>query len=234
MKVQDARNSKLTVPHLFFFESVVMETKSIPLQKTFALHEAKPDLDAQIRKVGDLYEGQFLDQMVKEMRGTVEHSELTKPGFAEEIFQGNLDQEYVKSWVGRGGIGLSDLIYKQMKEQLMGRNFQKPAGPIPLENKNNFKMQSLPNEGKKKDFKIETSQNDAMPITAPWDGKIQNVLRAPDGKQAVWLEHADGTKTSYLFSGRVNSTEIGKLITKGEPIGVLSPHQSLYFSVQQA
>ncbi len=213
-----------------------METKSIPLQKSFNLKESKPDMDAQMRKVGDMYEGHFLNQMVKEMRGTVEHSELTKPGFAEEIFQGNLDDEYVQSWVGRGGIGLSDLIYKQLKEKMAGYNTEKPAGPIPLENKENFKMHSLPQpaDSKKKDFKIETTFNEMTPITAPWDGKIQNVVRTPDGQQAVWLEHNDGSKTSYLFSGRVNSTEIGKTIAKGEAFAALAPHQSLYFAVQKA
>jgi hypothetical protein len=75
----------------------------------------------KIRDVAELYEKQFLRDMVKQMRSTVGYSEISKPSFAEGYFREQLDQEYVEKWGERGGIGLGDMIYKQLVGQYGSR-----------------------------------------------------------------------------------------------------------------
>lgn len=93
--------------------------------------------EAQMRKAAQAYEKYFLDEMVKAMRSTVPKGEgLIKPNFAEELYRENLDQEYVKNWSERGGVGLSDLIYQQLKDQIerqQGGVNPTKSGPLPLE-----------------------------------------------------------------------------------------------------
>lgn len=71
----------------------------------------------KIRGVAELYEKQFLRDMVKQMRSTVSFSDVSKPSFAEGYFSEQLDQEYVEKWGDGGGIGLGDMIYQQLISQ---------------------------------------------------------------------------------------------------------------------
>lgn len=91
-----------------------------------------------MRKAAQAYEKYFLDEMVKAMRSTVPEGQgLIKPSFAENLYKENLDQEYVKKWVESGGVGLSDLIYEQLKDQIGrtqgGAVRPGPSGPLPID-----------------------------------------------------------------------------------------------------
>src|SRR5689334_1125052 len=94
--------------------------------------------DQKLKDVGKLYEKQFLREMMKQMRSTVgEESGFMPTGQAEKIFRGQLDEEYVEKWGDRGGIGLGDMIYKQLIEKYgaqLGIKPQemRPAGPIKI------------------------------------------------------------------------------------------------------
>jgi len=97
--------------------------------------------EQQLQKAAKAYEKYFLDEMVKAMRSTVPKEDgLIKKNFAEQLYRDNLDQEYVKNWTEAGGIGLGDMIYKQIKEQLetyQGGGGLPRKGPIPLESEGN-------------------------------------------------------------------------------------------------
>lgn len=83
--------------------------------------QVKKVQETQMREAAKAYEKYFLDEMVKAMRSTVPEGEgLIKPNFAEKLYRENLDQEYVKNWAESGGVGLSDLIYEQLKAQIEG------------------------------------------------------------------------------------------------------------------
>lgn len=88
--------------------------------------------EKQMREAAGEYEKYFLNEMVKAMRSTVpEQDGLIKQNFAEKIYKENLDQEYVKNWSKAGGIGLADLIYEQLQQQVEGiQNAQGPAKPL--------------------------------------------------------------------------------------------------------
>ena len=74
--------------------------------------------EQKLRDVSQLYEKQFLREMVKAMRGTVTESEFMKANQAEKIFKEQLDQEYVEKWGDHGGIGLAKLIHEQLLDKL--------------------------------------------------------------------------------------------------------------------
>lgn len=178
----------------------------IPL-KQFRPVEAQntqADQERKLREAADMFEGQFLDQMVKAMRSTVDHSELTEPTMAENIYNDQLDQEYVKSWVGRGGIGLSDLIVDQLKTRfgMNGRPAPRPEGPIPLNEKNNFRMHRLDETDKKIEYKIESQKGQS--VSSLWDGIVESSFKTEGGKNVVQLQHDDGLKSRLVFNGPSN------------------------------
>lgn len=84
------------------------------------LEKAVADKDAaELREACVEFEGYFIQMMYKEMRKTV-HSEngpLPKSN-AEQIFQEMLDEEYSKASAKSGGIGLADMMYKQLSRNL--------------------------------------------------------------------------------------------------------------------
>lgn len=124
--------------------------------------------EQKLRDVSDMYEKHFLREMTKAMRSTVHEGGFIQSNQAEKIFREQLDEHYVEKWGERGGIGLSDLIYKQLVDkfgQKMGinsnstdrgnsnSNFLKPQGPLPLGKSDNsnleFRLQPFQHPGKK-------------------------------------------------------------------------------------
>jgi Rod binding domain-containing protein len=68
----------------------------------------------EIEKVSKGMERLFLKHMIEQMRKTVPDSDLIKKSNGEKIYQGMLDDEYAKLWSRHGGIGLSDIVSKQL------------------------------------------------------------------------------------------------------------------------
>lgn len=70
---------------------------------------------AELKKACQDFESVFISMMFKEMRKTVQKTELMgKTSMTEELFTGMLDDEVSKSFADRGGIGLWKMLYKQM------------------------------------------------------------------------------------------------------------------------
>ncbi|MGF7184800.1 flagellar protein FlgJ [Desulfitispora alkaliphila] len=82
-----------------------------------ALEKAAEKQDSkELKAAAQQFESYFLHHMLKQMRSTVPKSDLMPTSFAEEIYQDMLDQEYSTLMAEGKGIGLADLIYKQLKE----------------------------------------------------------------------------------------------------------------------
>ncbi len=86
---------------------------------------APTDIDTQIKKAATMYEQQFLQEMMRAMRKTVEHSEITKPSMAEKIYQDEMYNQYAEKWMESGGNGLADLIYKELKEKILPSQYSR-------------------------------------------------------------------------------------------------------------
>src|ERR1700676_4446548 len=92
-------NSKVAIPF-----SNVDENKKLP---------GKESRDPKFLEAAKSFEGQFIRQMISEMRKTVPKDELIPETMADNIFRDQLDGEYADKWTNNGGIGLADVIYDQ-------------------------------------------------------------------------------------------------------------------------
>ena len=76
------------------------------------------DADVQAKKLREACEGfeaMFLSMMYKQMRATVPESELFgKKSNAIQIFEDMRDTELMNSVAKGGGIGIADMMYKQL------------------------------------------------------------------------------------------------------------------------
>ena len=72
--------------------------------------------DPKLRSACQGMESLFIDYLLKQMRTTVDKSGFISGGQAEEIFTSMLDTELAKEASTRGGIGLADVLYNQLKK----------------------------------------------------------------------------------------------------------------------
>ena len=110
--------------------------------------EAAHDPNKAARKTAEQFESYFLQQMMKEMRATVEKSDLVGSN-AMDTYQDMMDKEVSLQMVKRGGIGVANMLEKQMLKQSAELSTQdalklrpmvqaeslplvKPAEPLPL------------------------------------------------------------------------------------------------------
>ena len=70
----------------------------------------------RLREVSEDFEALMINQMLKEMRKTVNKSDLINGGMAEEIFEDMLYDEYSKEFSKTKTFGLSDIIYNQLEK----------------------------------------------------------------------------------------------------------------------
>jgi Rod binding domain-containing protein len=63
------------------------------------------------------FESIFVKMMLKEMRNSVDKNDsLLSGGWAEDIYQDMLDDEYSKTMAKNAGLGLSEQLYKQLSK----------------------------------------------------------------------------------------------------------------------
>ncbi|WP_374077523.1 rod-binding protein [Bdellovibrio bacteriovorus] len=209
--------------------------------------------DQKLRDVSDMYEKHFLREMMKAMRSTVHEGGFVQSNQAEKIFKEQLDDHYVEKWGERGGIGLSDMIYKQLLDKfgvMMGIKapVAKPQGPLPMDAKSEFRAQPFQHPGKKQSvsYRIDIghagsagapdgAQAEAAreAVKAPWDGVLLGKKSLADNQTMVEIEHDNGLKSQMVFKGGVSNVSTGQKLQAGDTLGFLSPEaKSLYWTVE--
>lgn len=99
-----------------FSNSMMQANKSALDANAKKLQEAKEAKeDAKLRDACKGFEAMFLNIMYKEMRKTVPKNELFGESNADEIMKDMLDTEVVNKMADAGGVGLADMLYKQLK-----------------------------------------------------------------------------------------------------------------------
>jgi flagellar protein FlgJ len=71
--------------------------------------------EADLKSASEQFEALLLNFMIREMRATVPESGLFNRCMAEEMFTGMLDEQVAGKMAASGGIGLSRLIFDQLK-----------------------------------------------------------------------------------------------------------------------
>jgi Rod binding domain-containing protein len=111
-----AQGCALALTPYFFMD--IKSVKPAPLP-------VKNDLDTQLKKAAKMYEQQFLGEMMRAMRKTVDHGGITKPSMAEKIYEDELQGQYVEKWADSGGNGLADVIYRELKEKIIPSQYSR-------------------------------------------------------------------------------------------------------------
>jgi soluble lytic murein transglycosylase-like protein len=108
--------------------------------------------DAQIREVARQFEAMFASYMLKTMNQSIQRSDLVKENMGENVFRDMLMDEYGNKMASGKGMGLSDLIYKSLK---------------------NDPSQAAAYSAKVRDFKSKKYVNDVLKYTAGDFGTVK-------------------------------------------------------------
>jgi peptidoglycan hydrolase FlgJ len=74
--------------------------------------------DAQLRKAAMAFETVYLSEMMTNM-GVAREPETFGGGFGAEAFQSLLNEAYAERIVERGGTGIAELVYRQLREAMV-------------------------------------------------------------------------------------------------------------------
>ncbi len=178
---------------------------------------SKDSRDPRIMAAAKLYEEQFLREMVGAMRKAVPKSELTKESMGEKIFSDQLYDQYVEQWSNVGGVGLSNMIYDQIMERFGSqKKIERPSGPISTENHKTFQIENRNQESGGQNgamlLQVSPQKNaDDTHILMPWKGKVTAMQSLESGERAVFVQHDNGLKSTFLFRGQLaeNKKELG-------------------------
>jgi flagellar protein FlgJ len=78
--------------------------------------------DKALKTACKQFETHFIHQMLKEMRSTVSMGEgLIPQNQGERMFKEMLDEEYAKNATEAGGIGLADMMFKQLSKDVQDK-----------------------------------------------------------------------------------------------------------------
>ena len=77
---------------------------------------ARPERSDPLREAAEGMEAQFLKEMMRNMRKTVQESPEAKANHGLQVFRGMLDDQYAEKAAKNQGVGLSELIVRQVME----------------------------------------------------------------------------------------------------------------------
>lgn len=72
--------------------------------------------DTKLKEACQEFESVFLNMMLSTMRKTIPEGGLVEKSQGTKTFESMLDEEYAKSLSKAGGIGLADVLAKQLKK----------------------------------------------------------------------------------------------------------------------
>ncbi len=212
---------------------------SMKIQKSIPLHtqSTAADMDAKLRDVSKMYEKQFLREMVKSMRSTVDHSEMSEPSMAENMYMNQVDEHHVENWGNQGGIGLADIIYSQLREKYFPNSpsVPRPEGPIPTEKGTRIKIDEtkqfgipVANPGNSNNDTTFLYEWDGLPaseqktVRSPYDGEVLQNFRTVENRQVLKIAHDNGMMSTLSFIGRGQDFSPGDQIQSGQSVGELA------------
>ena len=82
---------------------------------------AKQAEDKKLREACQDFEAMFMSIMYKQMRNTVPENDLFGKSNGQKIFESMLDDEVMKNASKAGGMGLGDMLYRQLKLESKGQ-----------------------------------------------------------------------------------------------------------------
>ncbi len=103
-----------------------MDVKAVPATV------APTDLQ-RLRRAAQDFEAIFIHQMLKSMRQSLPGGGPLAPGSGQKMYQDMLDDELAKSMARGGGLGLADVLVRDLVRQLPGgKNSSSPVTTRPI------------------------------------------------------------------------------------------------------
>ncbi len=199
---------------------------------------AQDTRDPRLLQAAKMYEQQFLGEMVKAMRQTVDESELMPASMGEKIFRDQLDDQYVEEWSNTGGIGFADLVYNHVMERYQNQfqHVQRPKSPLPAQGNPsfNFKVQDHGSGTKIQIQKPQTGASVTTPqsLVSPWDAKV--TLTGGDSLKAYVLDHGQGLTSTIAFEG-TPVVQNGQFVKAGAKLATLNPaSRDIYWNIEKS
>lgn len=188
--------------------------------------------EQKLKEVAALYEKEFMRQLVKSMRATVQNSGLVTQNQAEKIFSEELYNHYSDLMADRGPQSLREHIYKNLVDKFGAQlgihdKSLKPMGmmslPVALQNSTRVKITQAPSEMQYRFIWDELRPNiEAMKVQAPFSGKVLSVNQFGDhsGMQIV-MDHGYGLMSQMKFLGQPH-VRVGDVLNEGQHMATLS------------
>ena len=116
-------DSASTAAEAASFEAVLRDLqKKAKVGVNHVVNEAaKSQQDKELKEACKGFEAMFLNMMYKEMRATVPEDTLFGESNAQKIFRDMHDEKLMENIADGGGLGLADMLYKQLSPQVNGR-----------------------------------------------------------------------------------------------------------------
>ena len=121
--VNNSYDSATTAAEAASFEAVLKDLqKKAKVTANHVVNEAaKSQQDKELKEACKGFEAMFLNMMYKEMKATVPEDSLFGESNAQKIFRDMHDEKLMENIADGGGIGLADMLYKQLSPQVNGR-----------------------------------------------------------------------------------------------------------------
>jgi len=209
-----------------------IETNNVSTNSSAALtkRNGKYD-DAQLKEVARQFEAMFASYMLKTMNQSVQRDDLVRENMGENIFRDMLMDEYGNKMASGKGMGLSDLIYKSLKND--PSQAASYAGKVRDYKSRKYINQALKYSagdfGTVKQYKLNESVDDRMkkvePLiqyTAKQHGLDPNLLKA------VVRQESQGNPTAISKAGAKGLMQL--MDTTAQAMGVrnsFNQHQNL-------
>ena len=117
-------NSATTAAEAASFEAVLKDLQK--KAKVTASHvvneEAKSQQDKELKEACKGFEAMFLNMMYKQMRATVPTDDLFGDSNAKKIYQEMHDEKLMDGIAQGGGVGLADMLYKQLSREASAKS----------------------------------------------------------------------------------------------------------------
>ena len=116
-------DSASTAAEAASFEAVLRDLqKKAKVGVNHVVNEAaKSQQDKELKEACKGFEAMFLNMMYKQMRATVPEDTLFGESNAQKIFRDMHDEKLMENIADGGGLGLADMLYKQLSPQVNGR-----------------------------------------------------------------------------------------------------------------
>lgn len=190
------------------------------------LYRIPEDQDRQLKAVSKDYEKYFLQEMMRAMRKSVDESDLLQKNLGAKIYGEQLDQEYVNSWSEAGGIGLSEIIYQNVRDKIFPQAIDRPAKGQMLPLNENHIQRAIPlqNTEEQSTIKFELKDKEGsepLSLHLPRGGKLVG-QKSLDSLMQLDFQHENGT-SHFVFKGTPLNAVSNRDFSPGEKIATLSP-----------